>query len=413
MNENTFDVIVVGGGASGMMAAGRCAQLGKKVLLIEKNKDLGEKLKITGGGRCNITNNTPDVRKFLENFGDASVYLFSTFSQFAVKETYDFFEKLNLAIKVEENNRAFPESENAHDVVKAMKLFLKNNNVEIKKGEGVKKFNIENEEIKNVIVGGKEYSAKNYILATGGLSHPETGSTGDGFNWLKDFGHTVKPPTPTLVPIKTSSKWSHKISGVSLSDAKIDFYIEDKKESSVSGKLLFTHFGLSGPVILNSAALISDYLHAGEVVIKIDLFPDKNIGELGKYLVDNFDENKNKDVKNVLKSIVPEGMISGILVLLNNIDVDKKVHSITKDERRYIVDILKALPIKVTSLMGDDKSVVSDGGVVLKEIDTRTMKSKMCKNLFVTGDLLHINRPTGGYSLQLCWTTGWVAGSNA
>jgi predicted Rossmann fold flavoprotein len=418
INIPSYDVIVIGGGASGMMAAGVAGAQGKKVLLIEKNKNLGEKLRISGGGRCNITNATYDDRLLLKNYGKASEFLFSTFSQFSVKDTFTFFEAKGLPLVVQARNRAFPNTEKASDVVRVMNQYLKDNNVKVLTGSVVKEIIHQNDKIVKILVGKTEYVAKNYILATGGVSHPETGSTGDGFKWLEDLGHTVKAPTPTIVPIATSDKWMHTLSGISLSFMKITFYVEisnspvPKKAFSKTGKILFTHFGLSGPLILNSASQIWDLLQEGTVTAKIDAYPDTEINILDEQITKIFDKNKNKTFKNVLKEILPTGTMPGIVNLLKDIDEDKKVHSITKIERRKIVDTLKALPVNVTHLMGYDRAVVADGGVVLSEIDTKTMRSKILNNLFITGDLLNINRPSGGYSLQLCWTTGYVAGKN-
>jgi predicted Rossmann fold flavoprotein len=418
-NNEIYDVIVIGGGASGMMASIRAGSLGKKVLLIEKNPKLGEKLKISGGGRCNITNATYDTREFLKNYGKASEFLFSTFSYFGAKDTFSFFENLNLPLVVQAKNRAFPHTEKATDVVKVMLKSLKENNVKILTNKTVSKIIHKDNKITKILVGADEYIAKNYILATGGVSHPETGSTGDGFNWLRGLGHKVKDPTPTIVPIATNNKWIHTLSGTAIPEMKITFYVKKsnseipQKAFTKKGEILFTHFGLSGPLILNSASLVWDLLQEGEVTAKIDLYPDKDINILDKEIMTIFNENKNKTFKNVLKEILPKGTTSGISMLLNEINLENKVNNITKTERRKLVDTLKALPVNVTHLMGYDRAVIADGGVFLNEIDTKTMRSKILNNLFITGDLLNINRPSGGYSLQLCWTTGFVAGTNA
>ena len=408
-----FDVIVVGGGASGMMAAGKAGALGKRVLLLEKNKVLGEKLRISGGGRCNITNATYDIRKFLENYGENAQFLFSPFSQFSAKDTFTFFESLGLPLVVQARTRAFPHTEHSPDVARVLIDQMKKYNVTIHAGEAVKKIQHKDGKIVSIITKEGEYTAKSYILATGGVSHPETGSTGDGFNWLADLGHTVKDPTPTIVPLATEEEWSHELSGVSLSFMKITFYTDGKKSFSKTGKVLFTHFGLSGPLILNASSKVGDLLHTGLVTAKIDAYPDTDIGALDKQITKVFDANKNKMLKNILKEIVPEGTMPGICLLLSGIELDTKVHSVSKEDRRKIVDSLKALPITVSGLMGYDRAVVADGGIPLSEVDMKTMHSKVIENLFVTGDLLHVNRPSGGYSLQLCWTRGWVAGSNA
>ncbi len=408
-----YDVIVIGGGASGLMTAGRASELGKKVLLLEKNKRMGEKIRIGGGGRSNVTNGEKDIRKFLSIYGKAEKFLYSLFAEFNAQDTFDFFEQQGLPLVVQARQRAFPHTEKAEDVYKVMEKYVTNKNVTIITSSPVTKINTDGGIITSIMCGNKEYTAQDYVLATGSLSHPETGSTGDGFKWLTDLGHNVAKPTPSIVPLATAEKWGKALSGTSLSFMKITFYAEGKKAFSKTGKVLFTHFGLSGPLILNSAYLVSDLLHTNIVTAKIDMYPDTDLGALDKKIVTIFDDNKNKLFKNMIKEIVPEGMSKGILILLQDkIDIDKKVHSITKDERKYIVDTLKALPLTITGLMGFDRAVIADGGVPLNEIDMRTMRSNKIKNLFITGDLLHINRPSGGFSLQLCWTTGFVAGNN-
>ncbi len=414
-NKNQkFDVIVVGGGASGMMAAGRAAELGKKVLLLEKNKKLGEKLKISGGGRCNITNAEEDERIFLQKYGTNEQFLYSAFSQFGMKDTFSFFEKKGLPLVVQARKRAFPHTEKALDVYATLLKYLQSGNVTIMPNVSVTKINSEDKKIVSVMCGRQEYKAASYIIATGGVSHPETGSTGDGFLWLKKMGHTVADPTPTIVPIAVADEWIKVLAGTSLSFMKITFFSEGKKKFSKTGKVLFTHFGLSGPLILNSASQVADLLHSGAVTATIDAYPDTDLGALEKKIIAVFDANKNKMLKNIFKEITPPGTAESILSLLKEkIVPETKVHSVTKEQRKIIVHLLKALPVTVTGLMGFDRAVVADGGVPLSEIDTKTMRSKKIENLFITGDLLHINRPSGGYSLQLCWTTGFVAGSNA
>lgn len=413
-----YDVIVVGGGASGLMAAGRASELGKKVLILEGNKRLGEKLRITGGGRSNVTNGEPDARKFLSIYGKAEPYLYSIFSQFSNLDTFKFFESRGLPLVVQARQRAFPHTERAEDVYKVMEQYVTNENVKIITNSPVTKINYKDGKIVSVECGKNTYIANEYVIATGSLSHPETGSTGDGFKWLNDLGHTVAAPTPSIVPLSVPETWVHALAGVSLSFMKITFFVENsdgvqKKSFSKTGKVLFTHFGLSGPLILNSAKQVADLLYTGNVTAKIDAYPDTDLGALDRKLVAIFDNNKNKLFKNIVAEFVPEGTQKGILLLLSEkIDIDKKVHSITRDERKYIVNTLKALPMTIDGLMGFDRAVIADGGVPLDEIDMRTMRSKKISNLFITGDLLHINRPSGGFSLQLCWTTGYVAGNN-
>ena len=413
-DSEVYDVIVIGGGASGMMAAGVAAKEGKKVLLLEKNKDLGEKLKITGGGRCNITNYELDNRKLLKHYGDAEAFLYSPFSQFSVKDTFTFFEKKKLPLVIQARNRVFPKTERAYDVYLVLKKFMKDHGVKILLNKSVNRIIKKDEkhitavETKN----GERYFAKSFIVATGGNSHPETGSTGDGFIWAKKLGHSVVSPSPDIVPLSSPEPWLRKISGVSLSFMKIHFYLNGEKKFSKLGKILFTHFGISSPTILNLSRKVKKLLQEGMVEAKIDLFPDTNEKMLDKRLIKLFEEHKNKSLKNVLPEMLPKKLAEIIIELSEN-DPNKKVHSITVEERKRMLKKLKALPLHIDGLMGMERAVIADGGLPLTEIDTRTMRSKKIDNLFFTGDMLHINRPSGGYSLQLCWTTGHVAGKHA
>jgi predicted Rossmann fold flavoprotein len=413
----TYDVIVIGGGASGMMAAGRAAELGKRVLLIEKNKKLGAKLAISGGGRCNITNAERDEKKLLANYGKAEQFLYSPFALFGVDSTFEFFESRGLSLKVEANNRAFPISENAADVIEVLRQYMAKGNVEVHLNKTVTNFVGKAGTIQQVVVGKEVFSAETYVLATGGVSHPETGSTGDGFTWLEELGHTVQKPTPTIVPLAIKEKWLKELSGKTLEGAKITFYVSSddsapKKQFSKTGNILLTHFGISGPTILNCAGKVADLLYEGVVTASIDTYPSLDIGTLDAKIVMIFDANKNKLLRNVCKEFVPSGMSEALLSVLG-IDTETKVHSVSKEDRRKLVELLKGIPLTISGLMGFDRAVVADGGVPLVEVNLKTMKSKIITNLCITGDLLNISRPSGGYSLQLCWTSGYIAGENA
>lgn len=409
----TYDVIVVGGGAAGMMAAARAAERGKRVLLLEKNKRLGEKLRISGGGRCNITNAEMDTKVLLAKFGDTEQYLYSAFAQFGVPETFSFFQARGLPLKIEAGKRAFPNTEDAEDVCRVLKEYLARKKVQVRTGVRVTEIQEKRGRIQKIVIGDTHYMTSACILATGGLSHPETGSTGDGFSFLEKLGHTVHAPTPTIVPLKTKEAWARSLSGTTLKDMRITFFANGMKRFALKGAVLFTHFGISGPLILNAAGKVSDLLYEGEVTARIDTCPGVDLGILDKNIMKIFDANKNKLLRNVWKEVVPAGMGDALKTLLPEVDFETKVHSVSKADRRKIAELLKALPLTVRGLMGMDRAVVADGGVPLEEINMRTMQSKRFKNLFVTGDLLHITRPTGGYSLQLCWTTGYVAGSHA
>lgn len=410
-NSVMYDVVVIGGGAAGMMAAGVAAARGKRVLLLEKNKELGEKLKISGGGRCNITNAEYNPKLFLTHYKQAEKFLYSSFTQFGVADTFTFFESRGLPLVTQARNRVFPKTERAYDVYKTLKRNCEKMGVIIKTEQAVKKILHAKNTIIGVVTNEEIIKAKSYILATGGISHPETGSTGDGFDWLRSLGHTVKTPTPTIVPLHVADHWVKMLAGVSLSFMRITFFCEGKKQFSKLGKILFTHFGLSGPLILNTSSAVADLLQGGRVTASIDAFPDTDLGSLEKQIIKIFNDNKNKTLGTALKFITPSGTAKAIATLLTDIDLHTKVHSVTKESRKKIVDLLKALPITITNLMGYDRAVIADGGLVLSEIDQRTMRSKIFPNLYVIGDLLHINRPSGGFSLQLCWTTGFTAGN--
>jgi len=413
MSSKIWDVIIIGGGASGMMAGAVASALSKSVLILDRNKSLGEKLKITGGGRCNITNAEEDIHAFLAFYGKAEPFLYSPFSIFNNRDTFEYFEKRGLPLVVQARKRAFPHTEKAVDVYKVLLKELEKGKVEVKTNCSVVNIVHHVDEIVGVETNKGRFQAKSYILATGGMSHPETGSTGDGFKFLKDIGHTIKEPTPSIVPLEVPDTWIHELAGVSLSFMKITFFLEEKKQFSKTGKVLFTHFGLSGPLILNLATKVSDLLQQGKVTATIDAYPDTNHGALEDKIIKIFDANKNKMLRTVWKDIAPEGTARALEKALDFVNFETKVHSVTKEERKKMVQVLKALPLTISNLMGYDRAVVADGGVLLTEVDTKTMRSKMYKNLYITGDLLNINRPSGGFGLQICWTSGYIAGTNA
>ncbi len=412
IEESIWDVVVIGGGASGMMSAGVAGSLGKKVLLLEKNESLGKKLLITGGGRCNVTNAEEDLRVLLSKFKDSDKFLFSAFSQFSNKDTLKFFNSKGMKTKVEAFGRVFPTTNKAQTVWDVLLNYLKENKVTISSNSEVSKINVENGKVVSVTLRNKqEIKAKSFILATGGMSRPETGSTGDGFKWLNDIGHNVVEPTASLVPIKTKTEWVTKLQGISVDDLKITLLLNDEKQSVKRGKILFTHFGLSGPTILNTSSEIAELLKYGEVFLSLDLLPMLDHGQLNQKLQDIISENSNKKYKNILDNLLPSA-VANVVVELSKIDPDKKSNSVTREERLSLIELIKNLKIEVDSLLGEDKAIVTSGGVVLEEVDFKTMASKLFPNLYLVGDILNIDRPSGGYSLQLCWTTGYVSAKN-
>ncbi len=419
-NLDLWDVIVIGGGPSGMMAAGTAATNGKRVLLLEKNPTLGKKLLITGGGRCNVTNAQTDTRKFLEKFGSsrpdgrdkAGKFLFSAFSQWEVKDTLNFFNSRGMETKVENELRVFPVSNKSQSVWDVLHDYMFEGAVEVQTNSPVEGFVVTKNKISAVKVKGKEIQANSFILATGGKSRPETGSTGDGFNWLRDLGHTVIDTAPSLVPLTLSDKWIKQLAGVSLPLVRFTLMQDGIRRNVHKGKLLFTHVGVSGPGILNISNEIRELMEYGEVTIVVDLLTALDHKQVDTAILESFKGEINKKFKNISSDLIPVALMQ-TLGNLAGIDPETPCHSVSREARLKLVQLLKALPLHVSGLLGLEKAVITSGGISLEEVDFKTMRSRKISNLYVTGDILDISRPTGGYSLQLCWTTGVVGGRNA
>ncbi len=414
-----FDVIIVGGGPAGMMAAGRAGTLGARVLLLEKNPGTGKKLLISGGGRSNVTNAEFDTPVLLEKYRAHKKFLHSPFSQFSVRDTFHFFESHGMEIKIEEEKRAFPKSDTARSVLEALQKFMMEGNVTVHTATTVTGIERQGGKDKGYIVTterGTAFTAKKIIISTGGLSHPETGSTGDGFHWLEKFGASINRGNAALVPIKTKEAWGHKLSGLAFAEAKITLLVDgrvmDKKLGKKLGKILFTHTGLSGPAILNMSKSIAEAMKEGVVTLALDIFPKEDAGALDRRLQVLLQKNLNKKIKNVLKEFLPASLVD-IAIAQNALRGGEEVNSLKREERINLCTWLKAMTITPTELMGKDKAVVTSGGLQLTDVDVRTMESKKLPGCYVVGDVLDIDRPSGGYSLQLCWTTGWVAGTSA
>jgi predicted Rossmann fold flavoprotein len=412
--QTLWDVVVIGGGPSGMMAAGRAGHLGKKVLLLEKNSSLGKKLLITGGGRCNITNNKQNTREMLAKYKGNDKFLFSAFSQHSVTDTISFFNDKGLELKEENEGRMFPVTNKAASVYDVLYRYMEKSGVRIQKGSIVSGISI-NKKDNGVVIrtkSGNDIYAKTCIVATGGLSRPETGSTGEGFTWLKKLGHTIKENDFALVPIAISTPWCKKISGLTLDGIKLTTFQNKEKQESYKGKILFTHVGASGPTILNMSRDIGELLKYGEVSISLDLFPSTDVGTLRGRLQSILVEESNKKLKNVLALFIPSSLVSPVLEM-TGISGETFCHSVSSEDRVVLAKKVKDLQLEVKGLLGKEKAIVSSGGVSLTEVDFKTMQSKLHPELYLVGDILDIDRPSGGYSLQLCWTTGYIAGSNA
>lgn len=411
--EQIYGVVVIGGGPAGMMAAGTAAAKGRRVLLLEKNPSLGKKLLITGGGRCNLTNNKTEVRAMLSKYKGNDQFLFSAFVQFSVKDTLAFFNARGVATKEENEGRIFPVSNSAKSVFDVLIRYMKEGGVTVKTGVEVAGISVD-PQTKNIVIktkSGGGFAAAACILATGGISRPETGSTGEGFAWLKKLGHTIIGNDFALVPIALANAWVKKLGGVSLKDIKLTTFQNGQKQASGTGDIMFTHFGVTGPLALNMSKEIGELLKYGEVAMELDLFPATDPGALRKQLQELLVAQPNKKIKNVLPDITPSALANALLKI-SAINGDTKNNMVSAESRKTLALLMKVIPLKVSHLLGEDKAVVSSGGVALPEVNFKTMQSRLIPNLYLIGDVLNIDRPSGGYSLQLCWTTGWVAGSN-
>ena len=423
--EKIWDVVVIGGGPAGMMSAGRAGERGLQTLLLEKNSTLGKKLLITGGGRCNVTNNKQNVRTMLKEYKGNDKFLFSAFTQFGVKETLEFFNNKGMDTKEELEGRMFPATNKAKSVWDVVVEYMKNGGVEIQTSAGVE--GITYSDTKKIftinLAGSKKVFAKKCVVATGGVSRPETGSTGEGFKWLQKLGHKIAQNDLALVPIVLGDNWVKKLAGVTLDGVKLTTYKNNKKQKVYKGKLLFTHVGISGPTVLNMSREVGDLLSGEEgseylkkekeedVKIVLDLFPSLDSRQLKEKLQNLLVKESNKKIKNVFSSLVAPNMV-GVLLNLASIDGETFSHSVRSEERKVLLALLKAIPLGVKGLLGKDKAVVSSGGVLLEQVNFKTMQSKVLPQLYLVGDVLNVDRPSGGYSLQLCWTTGFVAGDS-
>jgi len=406
-----FDIAVIGGGPAGMMAAGRAAELGAKVVLIEKNEILGKKLLITGKGRCNFTHYEFDIRKFAEKFGRNGRFLYSALALFGVGEVIDFFESRGVKTKVEQGDRVFPEKGNAQDIVNVLIKYLAEGKVNILLNSEVTGFKQEKGKISQVLLRDRQISADKYIICAGGKAYPQTGSTGDGYQWAEQLGHTIITPVPALNPVKTSEDWVKELQGLSLKNVSLKLFQNGKKQDERFGEMLFTHFGVSGPIVMDMSKKIGALLKNGPVKLILDLKPALDFKKLDKRIQRDFQEFKGRMFKNSLKGLLPLSMIP-VIIKLSGVEPEKKVDYISREERNKLVHLLKELELTPTGLLGFKWSVVTNGGVALKEVNPNTMGSKKIENLYFAGEILDLDGPSGGYNLQECWSTGYLAGQS-
>ncbi len=410
--EKYFDVAVIGGGPSGMMASGKAGEAGAKVLLIEKNKTPGKKLLLTGKGRCNFTRAEFNERLFVEDFGKGGKFLLSALFNFGAEDVIGFFEKHKLKTKIERGKRVFPATDQAEDVLNVLIRYLEENKVQVMGGTRVVDLEREGNRIKRLVTSKGDILAKNFIICTGGKSYPLTGSAGDGYDFARKLGHKIITPEPALVPIKIKEKWVGDLQGLSLKNVQINVFQNGKKQDDRFGEMLFAHFGLSGPIILDISKKVGELLKLGETIISLDLKPALEYPLLDQRIQKDFKKYNNKIFKNSLKELLPQKLIP-VIIKLSGINPEKTVNVITKEERKKLVGLLKNLKMQALGLLGFDQAIVTSGGVDLKEIDPKTMKSKLIDNLFFAGEIINLHGPTGGYNLQLCWSTGCLAGKNA
>lgn len=404
-------VIVVGGGAAGMMAAISAADSGAEVILIEKNEKLGKKVYITGKGRCNITNES-DVENLLKNVRSNPKFLYSAFYTFDSYRMMDFLEGEGLKLKTERGNRVFPESDKSSDVIKTLKKALEKRKVKIALNTKVLNIEIKDGICHGVIVqsGDKSgsYTADKVIVATGGCSYQSTGSTGDGYRFAKDADIKVTKCYPSLVPFNIDSDIPKRLQGLSLRNVKVTLSDKGKVLYEELGEMLFTHFGVSGPLVLSASTLASGK-DVSQMELSIDLKPALSKEQLDERILRDFSENRNSYFKNSLSRLLPAKMIP-VIVELSEIDEKKQVNNITKEERNRLVNLLKGLTFKVESLRGFNEAIITKGGVSVKEINPGTMEAKKVKGLFFAGEVLDLDAVTGGYNLQIAWSTGYLAG---
>ncbi len=407
-----YNVVVVGGGPAGMTAAWRAAQGVRGVVLLEKNAVLGRKLGLTGKGRGNLTNDTP-VATHLEAFGKNGVFLRNAYSRFFVPELKVFFLDRGVPLKRERQARVFPRSDSASSVVEALARALKEARVEVRTAARVKRIELVADGSKKITVDdGSVLSAHRVIIATGGASYPQTGSTGDGYRFAEALGHAVSAPEPALVPLRTRERWVRACAGLTLFPVRLSYAAGSKKITTDIGELLFTHFGVSGPLILNISASFSSALKDVPVVLRVDLKPALDAEKLDEKLRRNFAAGGGKVLKNYLYDVLPKRLV-GPFLSVAGLDAARRCHQVTVQERHRLVETLKALPLTIVGTLGLDEAMVTQGGVRLKEIDPRTLESRKVPGVYFCGEVLDLAATSGGFNLQAAFSTGYLAGAAA
>lgn len=405
-------IIVVGGGAAGMMAAVTAARKGKNVLLLEKNEKLGKKLFITGKGRCNITNSA-EIDELFSAVVSNPKFLYSSFYSLTNDQVIEFFEELGVKTKVERGGRVFPESDHSSDVIRALEQELKRLGAEIRLRTEVKEILAEGGRAKGVrLSSGEKLNADAVIIATGGISYPSTGSTGDGYRFARECGHKVTELSPALVPMEVEEWYAKELMGLSLRNIEIKITDGKKELYEEFGEMLFTHYGVTGPVILSASSIVGKKLKEHPLTLHIDLKPALTEEQLDKRVLREFEANHNRQFKNAVDSLFP-AKLKPVIVELSGIPEEKKVNEVTKEERLRFVRMIKDFSMTLTAMRGYNEAIITKGGVSVKEIDPGTMESRLVNRLYFAGEVLDLDAVTGGYNLQIAWSTGYLAGMNA
>lgn len=411
-------VVVIGGGPAGMLAAISAAKSGNSVTLLEKNNILGKKILITGKGRCNITSSL-DISDFINNIPGNGRFLYSAFENFTNEDIIDLLKSEGVKVKEERGNRIFPVSDKAEDVRAALERVAKKSGVQVKLNSKVDKIEVEENKVKRVVCDNEKYDADKVILATGGRSYPLTGSNGEGYKIAEKVGHTIKPVRGSLVPLLADKEVCSRMQGLSLRNVGITMFDleKDKKIYSDFGEMLFTHFGVSGPTILSGSAHLLRYkdvdkkISDKKVVLKIDLKPALSMEQLDARILRDFTEVKNKQFKNSLDKLLPKKMID-VVIDESKINPDKHVNEITREERLNLVKLLKNFEVRIDGFRPVDEAIVTAGGINVKEINPKTMESKIISGLYFAGEIIDVDAYTGGFNLQIAYSTGFTAGQN-
>lgn len=404
-------VIVIGGGAAGMMAAIAAAEHGNHVLLLEKNEKLGKKIYITGKGRCNVTN-ACEMDKLFENMVSNPKFMYSAFYDYTNMQVMEMIREAGCPLKTERGERVFPVSDHSSDIIAAFERILRKRNVNIQLHTTVQSIRTQDGHVTGVILSdGRKQDADAVVVATGGLSYPTTGSTGDGYRMAQELGHTMKECTPALVPMEIREEWCRQLQGLSLKNVTLTMLCGGKRIYEGFGEMLFTHFGISGPLVLSASSFYGKCKDKSQVSVRVDLKPALSEEQLDKRILRDFEQNPNKQFKNVIGSLYPSKLIP-VMIALSGIDEDKKIHEITKEERKNLLDVTKHLTMHVSGLRDFQEAIITQGGIRVKEVNPSTMESKLVSGLYFAGEVLDLDALTGGFNLQIAWSTGHLAGSS-